>query len=191
MLASVLGISWATPLLLLAIFGLVKYFTKTDKENSDGINWSGWEAVGITVAIYFIAQFAGGLLLFLFTFLKSMSLDQASNWLDSNPIAQFFLVLSVEAITVIMLYGFLKRRKSNFRNLGLKKPRWRDLAYVLLGFGIYFAGYILILSMLKQVVSIDTNQPQQLGFDKASGAQLPFVFISLVILLTNCVYRSG
>ncbi len=183
MLASVLGISWATPILILAIYGMVHYFIRPDKAKADnGINWSGLETVGITVAIYLIAQFVGGLLIFLAALLRGMSIDQASSWLDKNSVGQFFLVLAIEAVTVALLYGFLKRRQSNFQNLGLKKPRWKDLAYVLLGFVIYFAAYILILAMVKQVVHINTDQPQQLGFDNASGGQLPLVFISLVIL---------
>jgi hypothetical protein len=114
MLIAVSGINWVAPLLILACYGLVRYFTKPDQKEPDknGINWSGWEAVGITVAIYLIAQIIGGILIFFITFLMGMSLGQSSTWLDNNSVGQFFLVLSVEAITVALLYGFLNRRKS-------------------------------------------------------------------------------
>ena len=183
MLASLFGISWATPFLVAALYGCIRYFSKNDEDSKNKINWNPLEAVCITVAIYFVSQFLGAIIVFVLPLIRGWSLEQTSTWLDNNPYGQFLLVLAIEAITVGLLYYFIKRRKSSFKSIGLKKPQWRDLTYVLLGYAAYFMAFSLVLIVVKQAIpSLNTNQQQQLGFDNAKGLQLPFVFISLVIL---------
>lgn len=182
MLAEVLTINWGTPFLLFALYGAVRFFYKGENVK-DRINWTWPETVGVTLAIYFVAQIVGGLLVYALPMLfGGWGSEKTANWLDKNAIGQFLLILIIELLTVGLLYLFIHRRGSNFKTLGLIKPRWRDLGYIALGFLIYFVGYILVLAIVKQVVNIDTNQPQQLGFDSPSNLQLPFVFLALVIL---------
>jgi membrane protease YdiL (CAAX protease family) len=183
MLSTVLAVNWSTPFLIFALFGAVRYFYRGSNVKGE-VNWTWPESIGVTLAIYFVSQVIGGLLVYAVPMLLGgWSTEKTTSWLDKNAFGQFFLILVIEALTLGLLYLFINRRGANFHTLGLKKPHWRDLGYVALGFVIYFAGYILILGALKQVVHIDTNQQQQLGFDTHPGnSALPFIFLALVVL---------
>ncbi len=180
---AILNISLMTPLLLLAIYGLTKYFSKSKKQEKDGINWTPTTTVTVTLAIYFGAQIIGAGLIYLLPSLFGVQESTITHWLDKVILGQFIFVIVIEALTFYFLYWFIKRRQSNLRAIGLKRPKWRDLGYVLIGFAIYFISYFFVLAIVRQIAPhLDTNQKQVIGFDGASHWQLPLVFISLVIL---------
>lgn len=178
-----MGINWATPLLLLAVYGGVRYFVRT-RPKETGINWTPLESVAVTLAIYFGAQFVGVLAIYLIPLTFGVSQDSITGWLDHNAYGQFLLVLVVEALTLLLLVKFMKRRRASIRTIGLKgRPTIQTLGYVVTSYGVYLIMYLVLLGVLRAVVpSINTDQQQVLGFDNASGLQLPFVFMSLVIL---------
>lgn len=183
MFGASLGLNWGTPFLLLAIYGLARYFIKQPDQKPNKINWTPIETVAITVAVYFVSQIIGGLLIYAIPLMMGQSAQQISDWTDSNALGQFLLVLSVEAVTTGMLFYFLKRRSASFKTIGLKKPRWLDVPYIFLGYGLYFSSYLLILAVATKLIpGLDTNQQQQIGFEHAAGAQLVLVFAALVVL---------
>lgn len=179
-----MGINWATPLILLAIYGLVRYFARPNPIKTNKISWTPLESVAITLAIYFGGQFIGALLIYAFPLLFGRDQQIVTNWLDNNAYGEFLLVAAVETVTFFLLLRFLKKRGASLKTIGLKnKPRFSDIGWVLIGFAIYFIVYLFLLYILKAVLPrVDTNQQQIIGFNEASGAQLPFVFVSLAVL---------
>lgn len=180
-------VNWATPLYVLAIFGLVVFFAGPigDKKVPVKQRWFRvGEMLGVTLFIYFASQFAGGLVSMIYPVANGWDQNQISNWFDGSIIGQFVFVFSTNMIMVALLHSYLKRQKSGFKNIGLYgKPRLIDAGYALVGFGVYFIGYLIVLGATKSLIpGLDVDQQQQVGFDNASGAMLPLVFISLVVL---------
>lgn len=175
---------WFTPLYLLAVYGLVRFFVRAKTDNQKS-GWTPLESVTVTLFIYFAAQLLGGTLVFLLPLLGGLNSEQAVDWLGDNAYGQFALVAAISILTTWFLKGFLKRRQSSFRSIGLgnRKPRWGDLGYVMIGFVIYFVAFIVITTIVKQLVpALDLDQEQQIGFKNPTNLQLPLVFISLVLL---------
>ncbi len=177
-------LSWATPLYLLALYGAVRFFTKPARQVPSGkVAWTPLESVTVTLAIYFGAQFLGGLLVVLYPLSRRWNEAQINDWFTNNTIGQFALVVVIEALTLGLLYLFLRRRQSGVKAIGLRKPQWRDAGYALIGFGLYFLLYIVLINVAKSLVpNLDLEQQQQIGFEQARGLQLALVFVSLVIL---------
>jgi membrane protease YdiL (CAAX protease family) len=110
--------------------------------------------------------------------------DQLQDWLDSSVFAQFVVVLLIEAVTLWLVWLFLKARKVRLQTIGLVRPKMRDAGYALVGYGLYFVLFILISVFVKFFVpGLDLEQEQQIGFSKeTTGVGLAFIFASLVIL---------
>lgn len=173
-----------TVLGVLAVYGLLRYFIKRKDDGSD-VNWTPLEAVGVTIAIYFLSQLIAGVGIGLLGGLLNVDSNQLSAKLESSAGLQFVFIVLVEAITVGLLYWFMKRRKTSWKAIGWVKPKLRDIGYALAGFGVYFGIYALIVFNLLQTYfpQVDTDQAQDLGFSTTTaGPGLLFVFLSLVIL---------
>ncbi len=187
-LAFFTSINWFTPVYVLAIYGLVRYIARprlaeNNQANAKYIHWTPIESVAVGLLIYFAGQFGGVVLALFIPRLWGLDSSQVISWMEHNVLGQFITILLVEAVSVGLLWGFIRRRRSSWQALGLKLPKWRDVGYVLIGFGMYFVAAIVFLQIAKLLFpNIDANQQQQIGFDGASGIQLVPVFISLVIL---------
>jgi len=153
-------------------------------KKSSSINWSPTEAVGVTLATFFGGQFVGSLLVYLPLVLFGWSTEKITDWFDNSTFGQFIFILTIEAVSLFLIYAFIKRRGASFKTLGLsRKPKPTDLGYALLGFAGYFLFYIVVVAVLKNLVpGLNVDQEQQIGFEAAHGAQLAFVFVSLVLL---------
>lgn len=175
----------AAPLFILTLFGLVRFFSPESTGNSDAkktqtLGYTGWEAVSVVLFIFFAAQFLGYWVASRIAALQHTS----SDWLQRSAAGQFLLILLIEALTLGMLFWFLRRRHTTWSALGIKgRPRITDVGYVLIGYLIYIAAYLILVSLIKAIIpSLDVNQAQEIGFDQARGMQLVLVFISLVVL---------
>lgn len=148
------------------------------------IPWNPVVAVLVVVAIYFASQVIGGLLVSVYPFLKHWSEARANDWLNNSVGAQFVYIVLAEGLTLGLLWMFLSRYKWTFRQLGLLRPKLIDIFYTLGGLVVYFAAYLVLLSVATQLVpSLNVNQQQQVGFQTASGlSQLALTAVSLVIL---------
>lgn len=146
------------------------------------ITWGPIAAIVVTVLIYLLSQFVGSLVISAYVELKHYTAMFANQWVQ-GVWPQFFYVLVVEGVTLLMLWWFLRRRHATFKTLGLIKPKLRDFGYSLVGFGIYFPILIAAMAALKSLLPhINQNQEQQLGFQNAHGQALVLAFISLVLI---------
>lgn len=147
------------------------------------ITWGPLAAIIITVALYFSSQVIGSSILLVAGQLQGFSGEQLNQWFEQTG-PQFLYIAAVEGIMLSGLAMFLHARKASFRTLGLVKPAWKDLAWALIGFGIYFPALIATTIALKLwFPSIDLDQEQQIGFQAAHGFwPLVVVFVSLVVL---------
>ncbi len=146
--------------------------------------WGPAAALIVTVGIYFVSQIIAGIVISLYPLLKHWNYAQTTKWLEQSVFGQFFFIVIVEAITLWLLWIFLKRRHAKPSDIALRSPRLLDIAYALAGFGVYFASYRLIVRLVHGLVpSLNLEQKQELGFSTSiSGNLLILVFISLVIL---------
>lgn len=136
------------------------------------------------VALYFIAPIIAGIFITIFPALQGWSEARLQDWLKDSVSAQFFYVLMAEAITIASLLTFLKMYGRKLSDIGLKRPRWKDLGIGLAVYPLYFVMFLLAVIIITAFVpAVDVNQEQQLGFDNVTGA-LPLImtFISLVVL---------
>lgn len=148
------------------------------------IPWSPVLAVVTVIVIYFVSQFVGGLALSLYPTMRHWNDAQANKWINSSILAQFIYVLIAEALTVTAVWQFLKHYKISLKVIGLKRFKGEDILYALMGFGIYFISYAIVLQIvMKLIPSLNVNQQQQIGFNNVAGlGQLILTAISLVIL---------
>ncbi len=168
----------------LGFYGFVHYFERR-KKVSKAVNWTPLEAIAITLFIYFVSQIIAGFGIGLAGSLAGMSSAELTQKLDTSAGFQFFFILIVEAVSIAILYWFMRRRKTSWRSIGWIRPKPKDALYAVAGFGVYFVTYILIVySLIKTFLpQIDTNQTQELGFSASTGGiNLVYVFLALVIL---------
>jgi membrane protease YdiL (CAAX protease family) len=148
------------------------------------VPWKPWWALVFAVVVYYGSQFAAGAAVTIYPWLKHWSGAQATDWLNNSVGAQFVFILLAEIFTVGAVYYFLKRYKLGLPAIGLKRPRWRDLAYGLSAVLPYYLLYLLTVGMVSHFVTgLNVNQQQNIGFTNVHGsAQLVLTFISLVVL---------
>jgi membrane protease YdiL (CAAX protease family) len=144
--------------------------------------WSPSTAVLIVVLSYFAAQFLGGIIVSIYPYLRNWDSTQANNWLTNSVLAQFFYVLLSEAITLTVVWLFVRHRIA-LKLLGLVRPHWRDILYAIGGVLVYFLLYSVAVGIISSLVSINVNQQQDVGFQNVVGVSaLVLTFASLVIL---------
>lgn len=186
-----MGLSWATPLYLFSIFGFVAFLNSSRAlEETEGSQkpkkffWTPMESIGVTLFIYFFAQFAGYLIASIVPIFFGLDQGQTVDWLGEKAAGQFIVMLLISGISIFMLMLFLRRRHAPIKVIGLnRKPMLKDVGYALIALVGYFVAYIAIANIVKLVIpAVNLEQEQQLGFENVSNLQLPLVFISLVIL---------
>jgi membrane protease YdiL (CAAX protease family) len=138
----------------------------------------------ITIAIFFVAQLIGGVLIMIIPVALGWSEVKTDSWLSDSSWAQFLFVLFVEIVTLRLTWEFLRRRRVSFTDIGFNKVHAKYVLYALAGFAAYFLIYIGGLIILSALIpNLNLDQEQQLGFDKtATGINLLPIFVSLVIL---------
>ena len=145
--------------------------------------WSPVTAVLLVLASFLVAPAIVQLVLMAVPSVLGWDAARTNAWND-DPISNFFYVLLVETLTVGGLYLFTRYKKVSFRQTAaLGKFKVRDVGHALLGILIYFGIFTILLSIIDQLVKLDTDQKQALGFEQGvSGTGLVLAFISLVIL---------
>ncbi len=149
-----------------------------------GLSWSPLVAVLFVVVTYIISQAIAQLVIWVYPMLQGWTAEVATEWLGTSTYAQFVYIALVEIITMALLYWFLKKHASSFRQIGLVKPQWRDPGVALLAVIPYLAGYVLLLTVMTALFpAIDAEQEQQIGFANiTNGLELFLVFLSLAVL---------
>ena len=149
------------------------------------VTWGPAASVIVVFAIYLVSQIIAALLINIYPLIRHWNSNQASQWINNSVMAQFLVTVIIEALSVYFLYLFLKRRKSNFKSIGLnRKPKFSDLGYMIGGFLVYFGVFwITLTAVTKAIPQFNATQKQDIGFSSStSGSDLWLVFISLVIL---------
>ncbi len=164
-------------------YGLFVYHKLANRTKTGDVNWTPFESVCVTLTIYFGGQFGGALIVFLPALLAGVSPERFSDWADKSVYGQFLVITFVEFFSVWLVYKFVKKSGASLKSIGLKPAKLRDIGFVLMGFGAYFIVYLFALAIVRAAVpSLNVDQKQVIGFDGANGLQLPFVFVSLVLL---------
>ncbi len=177
--------SWISLLYILAIYGLVRFFSRTPEDQQPKkVNWSPLESVAVTLFIYFFGQLFGGLIIYGLPTLFGISQDSVVQWVGDDAIGQFITILVVDAISIFLLLRFLKKRNNSLRTIGfVKKIKLSDFGYAVGYYMLYFLVYLLIIQLVINFIpAVDVDQKQQIGFEAVSQWKLPIVFISLVVL---------
>jgi membrane protease YdiL (CAAX protease family) len=141
-------------------------------------HWNPLAAIVIVVSLFLVAQVAGSLLV-------ELLLPSNSPWARniSENARQFWYVAVAEVLTLAGLWGVLKSKGLGRQFIGLVRPKWRDALYAAVGYAVYFMVYVLIVSVVSQLVpSLNINQKQDLGFSQTHGLGIVLIFIPLVIL---------
>lgn len=109
---------------------------------------------------------------------------RADKWLMESPLANFLYVLLSQLLTLSALAWFIAHRKASFKKImGLRRFKLSDIAYAIVGTVVYFLLFIVVLVVVQQILPINTDQKQALGFEQGiSGSGLILAFISLVVL---------
>jgi membrane protease YdiL (CAAX protease family) len=158
---------------------------KTLNKHKTLVTWGPAASIIVVFAIYVIAQIVGLVLVNLYPLAKHWNSQQTSNWINNSVVGQFWFVVFVEALSLLLLHYFLQRRKTNFRALGLnRRPKFSDAYYMIAGFVVYFVVfYVTLTAVTKAIPQFNPDQKQNLGFSSTtSGPALWLVFISLVVL---------
>lgn len=145
--------------------------------------WSPGSAITIAVVLFVAAQIIGGLVISVYPLLRHWSDDRTNAWINGAYV-QFVYVVLAEGLTVAGLLWFMGKRRITLRALGWNRFRAMYIAYALLGFGVYFVAYLILLSAASALIpSLNINQQQDIGFSQVAGfAQLSVTFLSLVVL---------
>lgn len=161
---------------------IVKETETTAKHKRQG--YGPIAAVLVTVGVYFASQIFVGLVVSLLPIVNGWSLEKLQDWLDTSAAAQFVMILAVEAITLWLIWLFLRLRRVKLKTIGLVKPEYGDVAYGLAGYAVYFVLFVMISVVARLLLpGLDMEQEQEIGFSKdITGLALAYVFASLVLL---------
>lgn len=164
------------------------------------VPWNPIVALLLVVFLLLILPYIVGTLLSLYPLLRHWSEAQTLHWFEQSVTAQALFYVLAAILTVGSVHFFLKLHHRTLRDIGLRRPRWRDLGYGLLAVPVY---YVFIFASLIVVgglfPGLNINQKQEIGFEQVQGTlNLILVFISLVlipafmeeILMRGFVYSS-
>lgn len=137
-----------------------------------------------TILIYFFAQLVASFVIVFFAAARGWDTNRIQRWLDTSVAAQFSLILMVEALTIFLVWQYLRWRQTKPAAIGFIKPQAMDIVRALAGFAVYFPVYVALYALAQKLLpQINYEQKQQIGFETAAGTtQMILVFVSLVIL---------
>lgn len=136
------------------------------------------------LGVFLLSQLIAGLLISVYPAVMRWSGEQGADWLDTSVYAQFFYILIAEIAVVWLVLKAIKTASVKNREIGIKRPRLKDVVYAFSGYGAYFVVYVVVVTIASSLSSlIDLDQPQKIGFEEAYGAvNLAVVYVSLAIL---------
>jgi len=148
------------------------------------VTWRPWLGILFVLVLFFGSQIVGSLIVSVYPLIRGWSSAVSNDWLTNSAYGQFAYIAVVEAITFYGIYWFLRWNKATLRNIGLIKPRLKDVGFGLLATPVYFILYIVSVDLATYFFpSLNVNQHQQIGFTNVHGpGQLIVTFISLAIL---------
>ena len=149
-------------------------------EKDESVKWEPLGAFLITIAAYIASQIALVILLVAISHFKPG--QNVQNLLNSSTWLELLLTGLSSATMLGVLWIYLKKRKSSFRNLGFRRIKWSDLGWLLVGVVGYFVIVSIVLEAASYIPGFNANQTQNVGYQGATGLQLVLAFIGLVVL---------
>lgn len=146
--------------------------------------WGPVAATILTILVFFILQQVAAVIVVLLPHILGWDALRADSWAIQSPLASFIYVVIAEGLIMTSLFWFLSYKQYPFaKAVGLDRPRWLYVGYVLLGCVVYYALFALSL-LAAQFLPIDLDQEQSLmGFQyNDNSSTLAMAFISLVVL---------
>lgn len=144
--------------------------------------WDPLATIAVVALVFLVSQITAQVIISAYPAYKNWTGPQSEAWLQDSVYAQFIYILLAETFAVWLVLKIIRRLKVQKQKIGLVLPRLRDVAYALVGYGVYFVGYIIILVLVNRFSHLDTEQAQNIGFTNTPANQLYLVFISLVVL---------
>lgn len=143
-----------------------------------------WVAVVVVIVAFLAASVITQQILQIYPVLRHWSVGQANSWFVNSVWAQFSYVLLAYGMLLSSIIWFLRWRQVSLQAIGLKRPRWRDLGLALGMLPLYYAAYLVIVAVVKQLVpALNVDQKQQIGFSGAHGVlPLTVTFLSLAVI---------
>ncbi|MEI7616592.1 MAG: type II CAAX endopeptidase family protein, partial [Actinomycetota bacterium] len=83
---------------------------------------------------------------------------------------------------IIVLWFFLKRRKSKIKDLGFKKFTKKDFFWMFIGLVVYFILLIIAITIANLIPGFNEEEVQNIGYTTAAGWQLMVAFVGLVVI---------
>lgn len=147
-------------------------------------HWTPVAAIAWVLVGFAILPVVASVIITLVPHLLGWDSVRADEWLLNSPVANFLFVLFSEVLTVVVIAWFIAHRKASFRQvMALKRPAFTDVGYAIAGIIVYFVLFVVALFLVEQVLPINTEQEQALGFERGvSGSALVLAFVGLVIL---------
>ena len=162
-----------------------KTVNKTAPPSRRKVGYGPVSAVVVMVLTYVLSQVFAALIISSGAEIFGYDAEQVLLNLSESAFSQFIYIALVQAITLYVIWLFLKVRSVRWKEIGLGRlPKFRDL-YLALGiFVIYFIALAIITALITTLLpGIDSEQKQQIGFENAvMPLELVLVFVSLVIL---------
>ena len=101
--------------------------------------------VVVVVLVYFGSQLAAQILISLIPQVLGYTPSQIESWMKHSAALQFGYILAVEALTLFLIFKFMKSQRATWRMIGLVRPKLFNFAVSLLAFPIYmFLNFIEI-----------------------------------------------
>jgi len=148
------------------------------------VGWNPVSVVLLAVGIYFVAQFAAGILISIYPIVRGWTTEQTDTWFNDSVGAQFTASFLYYGLTIISVFKLLKLLNLKKGDIGLRKARAVDILYTLAGFALYFVSVLVALTVANQFLKgVDLDQQQQINFDTSvTGSALILVFAGIVAL---------
>jgi membrane protease YdiL (CAAX protease family) len=146
-------------------------------------SWGPLSAIVVTVLAFFGSQVIAAFTLAGVTRLLGIE----DGWLSTTA-GQFYFVVLCDAIILSSVWYFLHRRGVTFKQLGLaRRPIWKDLGYAILGYLVYLALLLTLITLIGAWTNIDLDQKQELGFDNLLSSTDKLMAIASLVLLPPIV----
>lgn len=147
--------------------------------------WSPLYAIVGSIGIYLGSLWITQIAISTFIQISGWTKEHIAYMFNHTVAAQFWSILTAETATLALLWVAIMRYPRNRwqKGIGLRRPKWRDLGFTILGVVAYIGVYTVVLTAINSFFKVDANQAQELGFDHVVGTtNLLLTFASLVIL---------
>src|SRR5690349_9908682 len=96
-------------------------------------------------------------------------------------------------LSMMIIAAALAAYKKHFSDIGFTKPTLLHAAKALVAFVVYVALTVSVTMIARALFNLDTEEPQELGYNSLGSTELIFAFISLVIftpIVEEMIFRG-